>query len=129
MIQAVAAPAAKKCGAKGDRGSGGGPPGKIVGTTPFYDRKRPFYRQGMPMFTTRGTLFKYNLTLRSSETVEILGFMMTNVANKAMSARNGSNETLLTTSYSDMSHEACSRDCFEKFLHNVKLQFLRQAIS
>ena len=86
------------------------------------------------MFTAGGTLLKCNSTLRSSETVKILGFMMTNVANKAMSARNGSNETLVSTSYSDMSHEACSRDSFDteqykKFLHNVKLQFLRQAIS
>ena len=36
--------------------------------------------------------------------------------------------------YSDMSHEACFRDSFDKeqyakFLHNIKLQFLRQAIS
>ena len=56
------------------------------------------------MFTAGGTLFKCNSTLRSSETVKILRFMMTNVANKAMSARYGGNETLVSTSYSDMSH-------------------------
>ena len=56
------------------------------------------------MFTAGGTLFKCNSTLRSGETVKILGFLMTNVANKAMSARYGSNETLASTSHSDMSH-------------------------
>ena len=75
-----------------------------MGPRPFYARKRPFYQQGTLMFTAGGTLFKCNSTLRSSETVKILGFMMTNVANKAMSARNGSNETLVSTSYSDKSH-------------------------
>ena len=39
-----------------------------------------------------------------SEAVKILGFLMTNVANKAMSARYGSNEILVSTSHSDMSH-------------------------
>ena len=90
----------------GRRGFGcpGAEPGKIIGTTPFYARKRPFYRQETPMFTAGGTLFKCNSTLRSSETVKILGFLMTNVANKAMSAKYGSNEILVSTSHSDMSH-------------------------
>ena len=57
-----------------------------------------------PMFTAGGTLFKCNSTLKSSETVKILRFLMTNVANKAMSARYGSNEILVSTSHSDMSH-------------------------
>ena len=70
----------------------------------FYATKRPFYRQGTPMFKAGGTLFKCNSTLRSSETVRILGFLMTNIANKAMSTRNGSNETLVSNSHSDMSH-------------------------
>ena len=56
------------------------------------------------MFTAEGTLFKCNSTLRSSETVKILGFLMTNVANKAMSVRYGSNEILVPNSLSAMSH-------------------------
>ena len=56
------------------------------------------------MFTAGGTLCKCKPTLKSSETVKILGFLMNNVTNKAMSARYGSNETLVSTSHSDMSH-------------------------
>ena len=41
---------------------------------------------------------------RDCQDVKILGFLMTNVANKAMSARNGSNEILVSTSHSNMSH-------------------------
>ena len=99
----------------------------MLGNALFTDRETP-------MFTAGGTLFKCNSTLRSSETVKILRFLMTNVANKAIPARYGSNEMLVSTSHSYMSHKACSRDSFDKeqykkFLHNVKLQFLRQAIS
>ena len=54
------------------------------------------------MSTAGGTLLKCNSTLRSSETVKVLRFLMTNVANKAMSARYGSN--VVSTSHSDMSH-------------------------
>ena len=97
----------------------------MLGNALFTDRERP---------CLGGTLFNCSSTLRSSKTVKILGFLMTNVANKAMSARYGSNETLVSTFHSDMSHQACSRDSsdkeqYEKFLHNVKLQFLRQVIS
>ena len=121
-------------GTKGGQGSGGGAPRKIFGPRPFYARKCPFYRQGTPVFTAGGTLFKCNSTLRSSKTVKIMGFLMTNFAKIAMSSRYGSNETLVSISHLDMSHQACSRDSsdkeqYEKFLHNVKLQFLMQAIS
>ena len=89
-----------------DRGSGFfGPCPKIfwtmpyfmLGNAPFTDRERPCLQKG-------GTLFKCNSTLRSSETVKILGFLMTNIANKVMSARYGSNETPVSTSHSDISH-------------------------
>ena len=45
------------------------------------------------------------------------------MTNFGIKARYGSNETLVSTSHSDMSH--CSRDSFdkeqyEKFLHNIK---------
>ena len=52
------------------------------------------------MFAVGGTLFKCN-SLRSSEAVKISGFLMTNVANKAMSARYGSNVILVITSHSE----------------------------
>ena len=64
------------------------------------------------MFTAGGTLhcavqMQLNI-IRSSETVKILGLLMANVANQAMSAmsitRYGGNETLVSTSHSDMSH-------------------------
>ena len=81
---AVAAPAALKWGAtKGARGSGGSDHAL------FYARKRPFYRQGMPMFTAGercAVRMQLNI-IRSSETVKILGLLMANVANKAMSAK------------------------------------------
>ena len=51
---------------------------------------------------------------------------MTNVANKAMSARYGGNETLVSTS---RSRDSFDKEQYEKFLHNIKLQFLGQAIS
>ena len=88
--KSVAAPATKKWGDEG-----GGAPEKFLRRRPFFAGKRPFYGQGTPMFAAGGTLFKCNSTSRSSETVKILGFLMTNVANKAMSARYDSNETLL----------------------------------
>ena len=51
------------------------------------------------MSTAGGMLFKCNSTLRSSDCQD-LGILMTNVANKVMSARYGSNETLVSTSHS-----------------------------
>ena len=91
-------------GRRGIRGPRAESPEKLWDHALFYARKRPFYRQRTPMFPAGGTLFKCNSTLRSSETVKILGFLITNVANKAMPARYGSNEILVSTSHSDMSH-------------------------
>ena len=55
---------------------------------------------------------------------------MANVAKKAMSDRYGGNETLVSTSHSDMSRsrDSFDKEQYEKFLQNVQLQFLRQAI-
>ena len=71
-------------GAKGAGGLEVEPPEKFLGPCPFYVRKHPFYRQKMPMLTAGGTPFNCKSTLRSSKTVKILGFLMTNVANKAV---------------------------------------------
>ena len=48
------------------------------------------------MFTAGGTLLKCNLTLRSSETIKILRFLITKIANKAMSAGYDGNEILVS---------------------------------
>ena len=100
----VAAPATKNWGDEGGWGVQGRSP-----RTNFWDhalsyaRKRPFYRQGTPMFTAGGMLFKCNSMLRSSETVKILGFMMNQCCKQSFVCRYGSNETLVSPSNSDMS--------------------------
>ena len=67
----------------------------------FYARKRPLYRQG--------TLLICNSTLRSSETVNILGFLMTNVANKATCLLGTEVMKLVSTSHSEVRHKcSCS---------------------
>ena len=81
-------------GTKGDRGP-----------RPLYARKRPFLLTGNAHVYSRGNALQMQLNIiRSSETVKILGLLIANVANKAMSARYGGNETLVSTSHSDMIH-------------------------
>ena len=68
----------------------------MLGNALFTDRERPCLQPGNAV--------QMQLNIRSSETVKILGFLMANVANKAMSARYGGNETLVSSSHSDMRH-------------------------
>ena len=68
----------------------------MLGNALFTDRERPCFQQG--------ERYSNAAQQRSSETVKILGFLMTNVAKKAMPARYSSNEILVSTSHSDMSH-------------------------
>ena len=71
----------------------------MLGNALFTDRERPCLQPG-----ERCAVQMHLNIIRSSETVKILGLLMANVANKAMSARYGANETLVSTSHSDMSH-------------------------
>ena len=79
---------------------GGGAPGKILGTTPFLCQETAFLPTGNTLVYSRGNAVQMQLNVKEQRDCQDLGILMTNVANKVMSARYGSNETLVSTSHS-----------------------------
>ena len=91
-------PAAKKWGMNGiGRGRS---PRKNSWDHAFLCQETAFLPTGNTLVYSRGNAVQMQLNVKEQRDCQDLGILMTNVANKVMSARYGSNETLVSTSHS-----------------------------